>query len=72
MADKPLEIVVNMEKMTISDLELLDQSDQMSGKELIEFLDRIVEGDVRALPITALPQIVDAIKAQSEAVFSGN
>ena len=72
MADKPLEIVVNMEKMTIGDLELLDQSDQMSGKELIEFLDRIVEGDVRALPITALPQIVDAIKAQSEAVFSGN
>ena len=72
MTKKPLEITVNMEKMTIGDLELLDQSDQMSGKELIEFLDRIVEGDVRALPITALPQIVDAIKAQSEAVFSGN
>lgn len=58
-----IQVTVVIENMTIGDLELLDKAgrNELPTAELIEFLDRIVEEDVRTLPITALPVITQAL-----------
>ena len=62
---KTLEITIDIDQMTIGDLELLERAGQSELKmtELIDFLDRVVEEDVRTLPITELGNIVKALNA---------
>jgi len=59
-----MQITIDIEKMTIGDLELLDKAarSELPANELIDFLDRIVQEDVRDLSITALPDITDALQ----------
>jgi len=65
-----LKISVDIERMTIGDLELLDRAgrNELPVPELIDFLDRIVVEDVRALPFTALTQITDELRKAVEAM----
>ncbi len=61
-------VTVEIENMTIGDLELLDQAgrNELPASDLVAFLDRIVVEDARSLPITTLPQIVQALQEAVE------
>lgn len=63
MSDKQISVTVDIEKMTIGDLELMEKAtgNELSATEMVSFLDRIVEEDVRAMPITALNDIIVAL-----------
>lgn len=66
-----LAITVDISKMVLSDLEILDNA-QVPGKanmkQMLDLLDRVVVGGARSLPLNALPQILEAInKAITEA-----
>ncbi len=65
-------LTIRMDKMLIGDLELLDNAGrgELPAKDLVDFLDRIVEENVRTLPITMLPEITMAI--QEEVARSAN
>ena len=56
-------IKVDMDLLLIGDLETLDRaaSKKLPTSELIKFLDRIVVGGVRHLPLTRLSDITDAL-----------
>lgn len=58
-----MEIQVSLDDLTFGDLEKLDDVSRKktTPKELVELLDRIVVGDVRALPLTAMPDIIAAL-----------
>lgn len=58
-----MSITIDIEKMTIGDLELLDRAGRsdLPASELVAFLDRVTLDDVRLLPITMLPEIVKAL-----------
>lgn len=56
-------ITIEIENMLIGDLELLDKADtgDLSTTELVDFLDRVVEEDVRLIPLVQLPNIVNKL-----------
>lgn len=66
-------VVVNMERMTIGDLALLDEFREMAqqrkaGKKadiplgrMIAFLDRVVDGGVTAYPASMLPKVIERV-----------
>lgn len=58
-----MEIKVTLENLTIGDLEVLDRAsrNELSPGELVDFLDRVVVGGARALPLSALGDIVQAL-----------
>ena len=58
-----VQVTIHIEKMKIGDLKILDRAGKgdLPTEELLAFLDRIVEEDVEELPITALPQITQAL-----------
>lgn len=60
-----LTITIDIEQMTIGDLELLERAgkNELKMTELIDFLDRVVLEDVRLLPITELGTVVQALNA---------
>lgn len=62
------EIRINLDALAIGDLETLDKAgrNELPIAVLVDLLDRIVEGGVRHLPLTALPQIVQALNAEVE------
>jgi hypothetical protein len=64
--EETTKLTIRMDKMLIGDLELLDDAGrgELPAKDLVDFLDRIVEQDVRALPITMLPEITLAIQRE--------
>jgi len=55
-----VKIEVNLDNLTIGDLETLDRAadGELPMAELVDLLDRVVDGDVRALPLTAMGDIV--------------
>lgn len=61
-----MEIHVNLEALTIGDLETLDAAarGELPMARLVDLLDRVVEGGVRHLPLTALPEITRALNAE--------
>lgn len=56
-------LVVDMDQLLISDLETLDRASakKLPTSELIKFLDRIVVGGVRHLPLRRLGDIIEAL-----------
>ena len=57
------EITISLNNLTFGDLEKLDKAarNELTPAELIELLDRVVEGDVRVLPLTTMPDIIAAL-----------
>jgi hypothetical protein len=68
MADD-LNITVNVENMLIGDLELLEKAAEgdLTAGSLIEFLDRIIEEDVRSIPLSRMGEINAKIEEAVEA-----
>jgi hypothetical protein len=60
---KELEIKVNLDAMTFGDLEMAMQAEsgKVPVKELLPFLNRVVVGGVKDIPLTAMPAIMDAL-----------
>jgi hypothetical protein len=56
-------IIVDIDKLTIGDLETLDKASarKLSTVELIEFLEGIVVGGIRHLPIKRLGDVIKAL-----------
>lgn len=56
-----MKIKVDLDNLTIGDLETLEraQDGKLPITELIDLLDRIVDGDVRGLPFSAMHEIVE-------------
>jgi len=65
MAEEQIKIVVNLDALTIGDLEEIDEAvrgDDVPIKRMIDILDRIVDGDIRALPLSSLRDIMAAVR----------
>lgn len=58
-----MEIKVTLENLTIGDLEVLDRAsrNELRPGELLDFLDRVVVGGARSLPLSALGDVVQAL-----------
>jgi hypothetical protein len=56
-------INVHLERLTIGDLEVLEKFSRRdtTATELIDFLERIVDEDVRSLPLTDMGAIIEAV-----------
>lgn len=70
-----IEVEIDLDGLLIGDLELLDKAKDgdLPAKEMIGFLDRIVKGGVRHLPMRYLAVIIDHLgDAISESVNPGN
>lgn len=66
MAQKKLDVVVDVSAMTIGDLEILDSfrtsPEEASMTDVNNLLDKVTpDVDVRSLPVTAFTQLVEAI-----------
>lgn len=61
-----LNIVVNIDNLTIGDLEVLDKAQRKETNitDMLDLLDRVVEGGVRHLPLSAMQTIVDRIQEE--------
>lgn len=61
-----MDIQVDLSGLKIKDLALFEQagSGELSRASLVELLDRVVVGGASELPLTALPDILDAIRAK--------
>jgi len=72
-----MKIEVNLDNLTIGDLETLERAGQgdLPMSELIDLLDRVVEGDVRGLPLPSMGEIVqrlnDAVEEMSNPEIAG-
>jgi len=61
--EKALDLVVNLDGMTIGDLEVLEQP--QSAREMVEMLDRLVVNvDIRPLPVSQLGAVKEAVLAE--------
>lgn len=60
-----MEIKVTLENLTIGDLEVLERAsrNELRPGELLDFLDRVVIGGVRSLPLSTLGDVVQALAA---------
>lgn len=69
MADE-ITISINLDALTVGDLVLLDKAarGEIPMSDLVDLLDRVVEGGVRHLPLTALPKIIEALNAEVSAL----
>lgn len=65
-----INITVDISKMTFGDWERMDswgrEGEAPPVSEVLDILDRVVEGGVRHLPITALGDIMEAIRKAVE------
>lgn len=72
---KTIEVEIDLDGLLIGDLELLDKAKDgdLPAKEMVGFLDRIVKGGVRHLPMRYLGVIIEQLgDAISESVNPGN
>lgn len=70
-----IEIVIDLDLLTIGDLEILDRAKDgnLPMKEMISFLDRVVEGGVRHLSVKYFSPIIDQLgDAIAESSNPGN
>jgi|GEM_PF-5973647 len=68
------EIKIDLGKLKVKDLELINKAMEVGAQgrfppELIELLDRVVEGGVRERPLTELGDILAAFTKAMEDVF---
>lgn len=71
----PIEIKIDLDNLTIGDLETLDSAGrrELPMKDMIAFLERVVVGGVRHLPLSRMGAIIDALgEAIGEATNPGN
>lgn len=56
-------IVVHVDRLTIGDLEVLERfsNHNTTAAELIDFVQRLVDEDVRAMPMSSLGAVLDAV-----------
>ncbi len=61
-----IEIKVDVNAMTLGDLEIIDKAQRKEANltELLDLLDRVVVGGARHLPLTALDAIVEKLQEQ--------
>lgn len=61
-----LNVVVNIDNLLIGDLETLEMArrQEIGIKDMLDLLDRVVEGGVRHLPLRAMQTIVDRIQEE--------
>lgn len=74
-AKKPIEIEIDLDGLLIGDLEVLDRAKDgnLPMKDLITFLDRVVVGGVKHLPMRYFSVIVDELgDAIAESANPGN
>ena len=64
MADE-IKVEINLDAVTFGDFEKFSGSG-LGSTDLVAFLDRVVVGGVRHLPLTMMRPIMDAFKAQME------
>ncbi len=57
------DIRINLDRLTFDDLPRLMRAGEgnLRADELVDLLDRVVEGGVRNRPLTLMPQVVDAL-----------
>ena len=60
-----IKIEINLDAVTFGDFEKFGGSG-LGSTDLVAFLDRVVVGGVRHLPLTMMRPIMDAFKAQME------
>jgi len=65
-----MEIEIDLDTLTIGDLETLDRAAQgnLPMSELVDLLDRVVAGGARHLPLSAMRKIIAALNDQIAAV----
>lgn len=61
-APAELRVVVNLDNLTIGDVEFFDRLTDAGTTEQLNFLDRCVEGDIRELPLPYLRDIMIGIQ----------
>lgn len=65
----PSEIVIEMGGLTFGDLEVLEslsegaENGNFKAGEMVGFLDRVVQGGVRDLPLSQMSEVVEALTA---------
>lgn len=73
--ESDIKIDVHLERLTIGDLEVFDKfsRNETTLTEMIDFLQRVIDGDVRSMPMTSLASIMEAVTTGlSEAKNPGN
>ena len=65
-----MDIVIDLSGLKIRDLALFENAaaGAMSTSAIVELLDRVVVGGASDLPLTAFPEVIEAIKQAMEAL----
>ena len=68
-----LVIELDIDQLTVGDLEEVNRlvNDEMTITEQIAFIDRVVVGDLKSLPMRALPDVVEKVVAALGNAFGG-
>jgi hypothetical protein len=63
-ATKEVQVVVDLDNLTIGDLPLLERlgRDELTAEEVVDFLDGVIEGGVKHLPLRYMPEITAAFR----------
>lgn len=64
-----IEVDVNLDELTIGDLETIDKSrrGEIPVSEMLDLLDRVVVGGARHLPLRAMREIVERLEKEINA-----
>lgn len=71
----PSKIVIEMGNLTFGDLEVLEslsegaENGNFKASDMVGFLDRVVEGGVRDLPLTQMSEVVETLTAAMAGVM---
>lgn len=65
-----LEVDVNLDALTIGDLETIDKSrrGELAVAEMLDLLDRVVVGGARHLPLRAMRDIVERLQQEMDVI----
>lgn len=63
-AEREIQVTVDLDKLTIGDLPLLEQlgREELTAQEVVDFLDGVIEGGVKHLPLSTMPEITAAFR----------
>jgi len=71
----PSKIVIDMGSLTFGDLEVLEslsegaENGDFKAGDMVGFLDRVVEGGVRDLPLSQMSEVVESLTAAMASVM---